>query len=108
MLAANVIERYGDALYDALRSGVPIPKISSLEPDSTIDDAYRIQSRLVERRVRAGETITAFIARVSQGDVAHAGAGFRSIFAAGMTLFVMTLALNILGHYLRKRFRQTY
>lgn len=57
MLAANVIERYGDALYDALRSGVPIPKISSLEPDSTIDDAYRIQSRLVERRVRAGETI---------------------------------------------------
>lgn len=58
--------------------------------------------------LRAGETITAFIARVSQGDVAHSGAGFRSIFAAGMTLFVMTLAFNILGHYLRKRFRQTY
>jgi phosphate transport system permease protein len=58
--------------------------------------------------LRAGETITAYIARVSQGDVGHVGPGFRSIFAAGMTLFVITLAFNILGHYLRKRYRQAY
>jgi phosphate transport system permease protein len=56
----------------------------------------------------SGETITAFIARVSQGDVGHAGPGFRSIFAAGIALFIMTLGFNILGYYLRKRFRQTY
>lgn len=57
---------------------------------------------------QSGETITAFIARVSQGDVGHAGPGFRSIFAAGMTLFIMTLGFNILGYFLRKRFRQSY
>lgn len=57
---------------------------------------------------QAGETITAYIARVSQGDVGHIGPGFRSIFGAGVTLFIITLLFNILGHYLRKRFRQAY
>jgi len=66
------------------------------------------QAKVTLNPTESGETITAFIARVSQGDVGHSGAAFRSIFGAGMTLFVMTLAFNILGHYLRKRYRQVY
>jgi phosphate transport system permease protein len=53
-------------------------------------------------------TITAFIVQVSLGDLPHGTIGYQSIFAAGLTLFVMTLSLNIIGHWLRKRFRQVY
>lgn len=53
-------------------------------------------------------TITAFIVQVSLGDLPHGSIGYQSIFAAGITLFVMTLAFNILGYVLRKRFRQAY
>src|SRR4030065_111566 len=34
--------------------------------------------------------------------------GYQSIFAAGLVLFLMTLAFNILGHMARKRFREVY
>ena len=54
------------------------------------------------------ESITAFIVQVSLGDLPHDSIGYQSIFAAGITLFAMTLTFNILGHQLRKRFRQTY
>jgi phosphate transport system permease protein len=54
------------------------------------------------------ETITAFIVQISGGDLPHGSIGYQSIFAAGITLFVMTLAFNILGYYLRKRYRQAY
>lgn len=57
---------------------------------------------------RSAETITAYIVRVSMGDLPHPSIGYKSIFAAGFTLFLMTMAFNLLGHYLRKRFRQEY
>lgn len=53
-------------------------------------------------------TITAFIVQVSLGDLPHGSIGYQSIFAAGITLFAMTLAFNILGYILRKRFREAY
>lgn len=54
------------------------------------------------------ETLTAYIVQVSLGDLPHGSIGYQSIFAAGITLFLMTLGFNILGHYLRKRYRQAY
>lgn len=53
-------------------------------------------------------TITAFIVQVSLGDLPHGSIGFQSIFAAGSTLFVVTLLFNIAGYVLRKRYRQAY
>jgi phosphate transport system permease protein len=53
-------------------------------------------------------TITAFIVQVSLGDLPHGSIGYQSIFAAGITLFIMTLIFNILGYLLRKRFREVY
>lgn len=58
--------------------------------------------------LQPAETITAYIVQVSQGDLPHGSVGYQAIFAAGMTLFCMTLVFNILGYYLRKRFRQVY
>ncbi len=53
-------------------------------------------------------TISAFIVQVSMGDLPHASIGYQSIFAAGLTLFVMTLLFNLLGHWLRRRYREAY
>ena len=53
-------------------------------------------------------TITAYIAQVSLGDLPHGSIGYQSIFAAGVTLFAVTLVFNICGHFLRKRFREQY
>lgn len=51
------IRRYGDELYDSLISRVPVEPLTNREPRITIDDAYQIQLRLVQRRLDAGETV---------------------------------------------------
>lgn len=53
-------------------------------------------------------TITAYIVQVSLGDLPHSGIGYQSIFAAGLTLLVITFVFNIAGFLLRKRFREAY
>jgi phosphate transport system permease protein len=52
------------------------------------------------------ETITAYIVQVSLGDLPHGSLGYQTIFAAGLTLLLMTLVFNIAGHVLRRRFRR--
>ncbi|MCK5235775.1 MAG: phosphate ABC transporter permease subunit PstC [Deltaproteobacteria bacterium] len=54
------------------------------------------------------ETITAYIVQVSLGDTPTGTIEYKTIFAAGMTLFIFTLALNIISHYLKERFREEY
>ena len=54
------------------------------------------------------QTLTAYIVGVSLGDVPHGTIEYKTIFAAGITLFFMTLSLNILGFWFRKRIREVY
>jgi 2-oxopent-4-enoate/cis-2-oxohex-4-enoate hydratase len=51
------IQHYGDELYQALLSREPVPPLTDREPSITIDDAYRIQLRFIQRRLDAGETV---------------------------------------------------
>ncbi len=53
-------------------------------------------------------TITAYIVQVSLGDLPHDSIGYQSIFAAGLVLMLMTLALNVLGYVLTRKFREAY
>jgi phosphate transport system permease protein len=54
------------------------------------------------------ETITTYIVKVSLGDVAHNSLEYRTIFAAGITLFVFTFLLNNMSYYLNKKFQKKY
>jgi phosphate transport system permease protein len=54
------------------------------------------------------QTLTAYIVQVSLGDAPHGTVEYKTIFAAGITLFFMTLGFNILGFWLRKRIREVY
>ncbi|WP_337099372.1 phosphate ABC transporter permease subunit PstC [Paenibacillus sp. YIM B09110] len=54
------------------------------------------------------QTMTAYIVQVSLGDTPHGTIEYGSIFAVGMTLFVITFLLNILAQYVARRFREEY
>ena len=70
--------------------------------------AAGMQPNLTWNPKEPAETITAYIVQVSLGDVPHGTLAYQTIFAAGLTLLVMTLVFNIAGYYLRQRFRQAY
>lgn len=56
----------------------------------------------------AVETITAYIVQVSLGDVEHGSIEYKTIFAAGITLFVFTFLLNNLSFWLKKKYQEKY
>ena len=51
---------------------------------------------------------SAEIAYVQYSDVPHGSLGYQTLFAVGLTLFVMTLALNSTAIWLRERYRSVY
>lgn len=53
-------------------------------------------------------TMTAFIAGTGSGDVPTGSIEYKTIFAVGLTLFVLTFALNIVSIRLVRRFREIY
>lgn len=57
MMDTTRIRHFGDELYAALVERKPIAPLTDRESAITIDDAYRIQLRMIERRLDAGETI---------------------------------------------------
>lgn len=54
------------------------------------------------------QTMTGYIAQVSLGDTPQNSIEFKTIFAVGMTLFVMTLVLNIVSQMFVRRYRNVY
>jgi len=57
---------------------------------------------------QSGEAMTGHIVRISSGDLSYNTIDYNSIFAIGLTLFFMTLGLNILSRRFVKRFREVY
>lgn len=70
--------------------------------------AAGMQPNLTFNPLEPAATITAYIVQVALGDLPHGSIGYQTIFAAGLTLLVMTLLFNILGHVLRRKFREVY
>jgi phosphate transport system permease protein len=57
---------------------------------------------------QAMETMTAFIATTAKGDIATGSTAYKTVFAVGMTLFVITLLLNLLSIRFVRKYRQVY
>ena len=70
--------------------------------------AAGMQPNLTWNPTEPAATITAYIVQVALGDLPHGSLGYQTIFAAGLTLAFITLFFNVLGHVMRKRFRQAY
>lgn len=58
--------------------------------------------------IKAMETMTAYIARVSLGDTPQQSIEFKTIFAVGMLLFLMTFTLNLISQRVLAKYRQVY
>lgn len=70
--------------------------------------AAGLQPNLTLNPLESASTITSYIVQVTLGDLPHGSVGYQTIFAAGLTLMCVTLVFNILGHYMRRRFREIY
>jgi phosphate transport system permease protein len=66
------------------------------------------QPRFTFNPLEAAQTITAYIAQASKGDTSHDGIAYQARFAAGITLFLMTVAFNLVGYWLRRRYHRAY
>jgi len=93
---SGIVASYILAISRAIGETMIVAVAAGMQPNLTIDPR------------EPAATITAFIVQVSLGDLPHGSIGYQSIFAAGITLFIMTLIFNILGYVLRKRFREVY
>ncbi len=54
------------------------------------------------------QTMTGYMVQMASGDVSNYGVEYRSMYAVAATLFLMTLALTMLGNLIRRRFREAY
>ena len=70
--------------------------------------AAGMQPNLTWNPTEPAATITSFIVQVALGDLPHGSIGYQTIFAAGLTLILITLMFNILGQWLRRKFRENY
>jgi phosphate transport system permease protein len=52
--------------------------------------------------------MTAYIAQTSMGELPHGTVEYRTIFAVGLTLFTITLIVNIISGIVLRRFREVY
>lgn len=54
------------------------------------------------------QTMTAYMVQTSMGEAPHGTIEFKTLFAVGLVLFVITLAMNVFGHFIVRRFRESY
>jgi phosphate transport system permease protein len=66
------------------------------------------QPRLTANPLVPVETITAYIVQVSLGDVPYGSIEYQTIYAAGITLFVFTFALNTFSYWFKNKYQQKY
>ncbi len=70
--------------------------------------AAGMQPNLTFNPLEPAATITSYIVQVALGDLPHGSVGYQTIFAAGLMLMLITLAFNLLGYWLRRKYREAY
>jgi phosphate transport system permease protein len=93
---SGVTSAYVLAIARAVGETMIVAIAAGMQPDLTFDPRD------------PAATMTAFIVQVAQGDLPHGSVGYQAIFAVGLTLMLVTLAFNIGGYILRKRYREAY
>jgi phosphate transport system permease protein len=66
------------------------------------------RAQLTLNPLESVQTMTAFIVQVASGETARGTLTYSTIFAVGMTLFLMTLLLNLVSYWFVRRYREAY
>lgn len=53
-------------------------------------------------------TITTYMAETASGDIVFGSIRYKSIFAAGITLFIFTFLLNSISFYIKRKYQEQY
>ncbi len=64
--------------------------------------------RLTINPLESIQTMTAFIVQLSLGETPHGSLEFNTIFAVGLLLFLITLVMNVAGHFVVRRWQERY
>ncbi len=54
------------------------------------------------------QTMTSAMVEIGTSDITGNSTAYRSLFAVGLTLFFMTLVLNLISQYIKNRYREKY
>jgi phosphate transport system permease protein len=111
-LGANRFQTAFKVMVPAANSGIIVSVIlaisRALGETMIVAIAAGQQPKLTFNPLESIETITTYIVQVSMGDVPQDSLEYRTIFAAGITLFAFTFLLNNLSYYIRKKYQQRY
>lgn len=111
-LGANKFQTAFKVMIPAASSGIIVSIIlaisRALGETMIVAIAAGQQPNLTLNPLESVETITTYIVQVSMGDVPQDSLEYRTIFAAGITLFVFTFLLNNISFWIQKKYQNRY
>lgn len=111
-LGATRLQTSFSVLLPAASSGIIVSVILAISravgETMIVAIAAGMQPNLTANPLVPIQTITTYIVQISMGDVPHASLEYRTIFAAGISLFVLTFTLNNISFWFKKRYQQRY
>ena len=93
---SGILASFVLAISRAVGETMAVTLAAGMQPNITLNVFEEIQ------------TMTAYMVQVGISDVSVGSIGYQSLFAVGLVLFVMTLAMNLLSQYVRLRYREVY
>lgn len=93
---SGVLASYVLAVSRAIGETMAVTLAAGMSPNITTNPLEPIQ------------TMTAYMVQVGISDVSVGSIGYQSLFAVGMTLFVLTLSMNVFSMWVRSRYREEY
>jgi len=66
------------------------------------------QANLTLNPLRSVQTMTAYIAQTAMGEAPHGSVEYQTIFAVGLSLFAITLLMNIVSLIVLRKYREVY
>ncbi len=93
---SGIIASYVLALSRAIGETMAVTLAAGKSPNITGDFLEPIQ------------TMTAYMVDVAVSDVSVGSIGYQSLFAVGLTLFVMTFSMNVFSLWIKSRYREEY